>query len=170
MSIYNILLYAAIVLIGFVFAGGLYCFALILLKVPSRRTTNAIKSIASRNRPSAAGFKNTYNDIALFVSRFIRLNEFKKKELSDSLKIANIAMSPELFTARAMVKSAGIVLLSVPFFSFCQFWESCSLPWEYLRIFRKKQSGFLHKGKAPADRIRPATACVRNIPGNSDDA
>ena len=67
MSIYNILLYAAIVLIGFVFAGGLYCFALILLKVPSRRTTNAIKSIASRNRPSAAGFKNTYNDIALFV-------------------------------------------------------------------------------------------------------
>ena len=106
MSIYNIALYAAIAVISLVFAGGLYCFALILLKVPAKRTTNAIKSIASRNRPSAAGFKNTYNDIALFVSRFIHLNEFKKKELTDSLKIANIAMSPELFTARALVKSA----------------------------------------------------------------
>lgn len=81
MSIYNIALYAAIAVISLVFAGGLYCFALILLKVPAKRTTNAIKSIASRNRPSAAGFKNTYNDIALFVSRFIHLNEFKKKEL-----------------------------------------------------------------------------------------
>ena len=81
MSIYNIALYAAIAVISLVFAGGLYCFALIVLKVPAKRTTNAIKSIASRNRPSAAGFKNTYNDIALFVSRFIHLNEFKKKEL-----------------------------------------------------------------------------------------
>lgn len=57
MSIYNIALYAAIAVISLVFAGGLYCFALILLKVPAKRTTNAIKSIASRNRPSAAGFK-----------------------------------------------------------------------------------------------------------------
>ena len=118
MSIYNIALYVTLAAVCGLFAAGLYQFALILLKVPSRRTTNAIKSIASRNRPSAAGFKNTYNDIALFVSRFIRLNEFKKKELSDSLKIANIAMSPELFTARAMVKSAGIMLLSAPFFFF----------------------------------------------------
>ena len=75
MSIYNIALYVTLAAVCGLFAAGLYQFALILLKVPSRRTTNAIKSIASRNRPSAAGFKNTYNDIALFVSRFIRLNE-----------------------------------------------------------------------------------------------
>ena len=48
MSIYNIALYAAIAVISLVFAGGLYCFSLILLKVPAKRTTNAIKSIASR--------------------------------------------------------------------------------------------------------------------------
>lgn len=165
MSIYNILLYAAIVLIGFVFAGGLYCFALILLKVPSRRTTNAIKSIASRNRPSAAGFKNTYNDIALFVSRFIRLNEFKKKELSDSLKIANIAMSPELFTARAMVKSAGIVLLSVPFFFFLPILGILLVALGILTYFQEKNKvDSCIKEKRLADRIRPATACVTQYP------
>lgn len=118
MSIYNILLYGAILAVCLLFAGGIYCFALILLKVPSKRTTKAIKSIAARNRPAAAGFSNTYNDISLFVSRFVRMNEFKRKELQDSLKIANIAMSPELFTARALVKSAGVILLSVPFFFF----------------------------------------------------
>lgn len=116
MSIYNIALYAAVCAVCLIFAGGAYCFALILLKVPSKRTTKAIKAIAARNRPATAGFKNTYNDISLFVSKFIKLNEFKRKELADSLKIANIAMSPELFTARAIVKSAGIMLLSVPFF------------------------------------------------------
>jgi len=99
-----------------VFAAGIYNFALILLKVPSKRTTKAIKAVAARNRPSAVSFKNTYNDIALFVAKFIRLNEFKKKELSDSLKIANIAMTPEVFMARALVKSAGIMLLSIPLF------------------------------------------------------
>ena len=118
MSIYNIALYAALAAVCGLFAAGLYNFALVLLKVPSSRTTKAIKAVAARNRPSAAGFKNTYNDISLFVSRFIRLNEFKKKELADSLKIANISMSPELFTARALVRSAGIMLLSVPFFFF----------------------------------------------------
>ena len=139
MSIYNIALYAAIAVISLVFAGGLYCFALILLKVPAKRTTNAIKSIASRNRPSAAGFKNTYNDIALFVSRFIHLNEFKKKELTDSLKIANIAMSPELFTARALVKSAGIMLLSIPFFFFLPIFGLLIIALGILVYFQEKQ-------------------------------
>lgn len=120
MSIYNIALYAVLAAVCGLFAAGLYQFALILLKVPSSRTTKAIKAVAARNRPTAAGFKNTYNDISLFVSRFIRLNEFKKKELADSLKIANISMSPELFTARALVRSAGIMLLSVPFFFSCR--------------------------------------------------
>ena len=139
MSIYNIALYAAIAVISLVFAGGLYCFALILLKVPAKRTTNAIKSIASRNRPSASGFKNTYNDIALFVSRFIHLNEFKKKELADSLKIANIAMSPELFTARALVKSAGIMLLSIPFFFFLPIFGLLIIALGILIYFQEKQ-------------------------------
>ncbi len=116
MSIYDIALYTLILVISLVFAAGIYNFALILLKVPSKRTTKAIKAVAARNRPSAVSFKNTYNDIALFVAKFIRLNEFKKKELSDSLKIANIAMTPEVFMARALVKSAGIMLLSIPLF------------------------------------------------------
>ncbi len=116
MSIYDIALYTLILVISLVFAAGIYNLALILLKVPSKRTTKAIKAVAARNRPSAVSFKNTYNDIALFVAKFIRLNEFKKKELSDSLKIANIAMTPEVFLARALVKSAGIMLLSIPLF------------------------------------------------------
>lgn len=118
MSIYNLLFYCGIVAISFAFAAGAYNFALILFKIPSKRTTKAIKSIAARNRPAAAGFSNTYNDASLFVSKFIHMSDYKHKQLSDSLKIANIAMTPELFIARAVVKSAGIASLSVPFFFF----------------------------------------------------
>lgn len=139
MSIYNIALYAAITFVCLLFIGGLYCFALILLKVPSKRTTNAIKSIAARNRPATAGFKNTYNDISLFVSKFVRLNEFKRKELQDSLKIANIAMTPELFMARALVKSAGIMLLSIPFFFIFPILGLLIIALGILTYFREKQ-------------------------------
>ncbi len=139
MSIYNIALYAALAAVCGLFAAGLYNFALVLLKVPSSRTTKAIKAVAARNRPTAAGFKNTYNDISLFVSRFIRLNEFKKKELADSLKIANISMSPELFTARALVRSAGIMLLSVPFFFFLPIIGLLVIVLAVLMYFQEKQ-------------------------------
>ncbi len=118
MSIYNLLFYCGIIAISFAFAAGIYNFALILLKIPSKRTTKAIKSIAARNRPATAGFSNTYNDVSLFVSKLIHMSDYKRKQLADSLKIANIAMTPELFIARAVVKSAGIALLSVPFFFF----------------------------------------------------
>lgn len=138
-SIYNIALYAGILAVSLLFAAGVYFFALILLKVPSKRTTNAIKSISSRNRSSAAGFKNTYNDISLFVSKFIRLNEFKRKELEDSLKIANIAMSPELFTARAIVKSVGVMLLSVPFFFIFPIFGILLIALAILMYFQEKQ-------------------------------
>lgn len=138
MSIYNIALYAALAAVCGLFAAGLYQFALILLKVPSSRTTKAIKAVAARNRPSA-GFKNTYNDISLFVSRFIRLNEFKKKELADSLKIANISMSLELFTARALVRSAGIMLMSVPFFFFLPIIGLLVIVLAVLMYFQEKQ-------------------------------
>ncbi len=138
-SIYNIALYAAVLAVSLVFAAGIYCFALILLKVPSKRTTKAIKAVATRNRPAAVSFKNTYNDIALFVSRFIRLNEFKKKELTDSLKIANIAMTPELFTARALVKSAGVMLLSIPFFFIFPIFGILLVALSILMYFQEKQ-------------------------------
>lgn len=118
MSIYNLLFYCGIIAISLVFAAGVYCFVLIALKIPSKRTTKAIKSIAARNRPAVAGFSNTYNDISLLVSKFIRMSEYKHKQLADSLKIANIAMSPELFIARALVKSTGVALLSIPLFFF----------------------------------------------------
>lgn len=139
MSIYNIGLYALIVVICLVFGAGLYNFALILLNVPSKKTTKAIKAVAARNHPAAVSFKNTYNDISLFVSRFVHISDYKKKELADSLKIANISMTPELFTARALVKSAGIMLLSIPLFFIFPIFGFLMIVLGVLIYFREKQ-------------------------------
>lgn len=138
-GIYDIALYTAILAISLIFGAGLYCFALIIFKVPSKRTTKAIKAVAARNRPAAVSFKNTYNDISLFVAKFIHLNEYKKKELADSLKIANIAMTPEVFTARALVKSTGFMLLSVPFFFFFPIFGILMVVLAFLMYFKEKQ-------------------------------
>jgi len=52
MSIYNIALYAALAAVCGLFAAGLYQFALILLKVPSSRTTKANKGGRRKEPPN----------------------------------------------------------------------------------------------------------------------
>lgn len=113
-SIYNILLIMLIALAAAFFIAGLYNFALILLKVPSWRTTQAIRKIAPRNRPNISGMSTTYNEISLFISKFIRLNEYSRKQWEDNLRIANVPMTPEVYIARALTKSVGVALLAIP--------------------------------------------------------
>ncbi len=141
MSIYNIALYAALRCTATVFAAGLYQFALILLKgsVKPHYKMRSSRSLA-RNRPTAAGFQeHLQRHFAVRFTVHSRLNEFKKKELADSLKIANISMSPELFSARALVRSAGIMLLSVPFFFFLPIFGLLVIALAVLMYFQEKQ-------------------------------
>ena len=95
MSIYNVLLTTAIFAACSLFCGGLYCFLLILLKVPSSKTTKAIKAVGARSRPTPAGYLQTYDNISLFVSRILPMGDDRKQRMAANLKIAHINMPPE---------------------------------------------------------------------------
>lgn len=109
----NNLIIAALCVIGFLIAAGLFNAALIIFKVPSSKTTKAIKSVAKRQKISSDLITNYYNDISLFVSKFVVMSEFKRNKLTENLRIANVAMTPELFIARSLVKSIGTGILAV---------------------------------------------------------
>ncbi len=114
MSIYNVLLTTSVFAACSLFCGGLYCFLLILLKVPSSKTTKAIKAVGARSRPTPAGYLQTYDNISLFVSRILPMGDDRKQRMAANLKIAHINMPPELYEAKAIVKAGGYILLAIP--------------------------------------------------------
>jgi hypothetical protein len=114
MSIFDLTLKAAVMLSCLLFAGGLYSFALILLKVPSSKTTSAIRAIGARNRPSPDGISQMYDSVSLFVSQILPMSEYRQQQMEQNLKIAHISMSPKLYEARAIVKAAAYALLAIP--------------------------------------------------------
>ena len=116
MSIYNILLTAMIFAVCAFLCGGVYCFLLILLKIPSSKTTRAIRSVGSRGRPTPVGYVQTYNNISLFVSKLLPMSEYRRQTMAANLKIAHISLPPELYEARALVKAAGYALLALPMY------------------------------------------------------
>lgn len=116
MSIYDILLKIMIFAVCAFAYGGIYCFLLILFKIPSRKTTRAIKSIGSRGRPTPVGYIQTYNNISLFVSKILPMSDYRRQTMAANLKIAHISLPPELYEARALVKAAGYALLALPMY------------------------------------------------------
>lgn len=69
MSLYDISLKAAVFLVCALFCGGLYFLALVLFKVPSSKTTRAIRQIGPRNRPTPDGISQLYNNAAEIAGR-----------------------------------------------------------------------------------------------------
>lgn len=114
MSLYDISLKAAVLLVCALFCGGLYFLALVLFKVPSSKTTRAIRQIGPRNRPTPDGISQLYNNAAQFLSKILPMSKYREQQLEQNLKIAHITMPPKLYEARAIVKAAGYSLVGIP--------------------------------------------------------
>ena len=114
MSLYDISLKAAVLLVCALFCGGLYFLALVLFKVPSSKTTRAIRQIGTRNRPTPDGISQLYNNAAQFLSKILPMSKYREQQLEQNLKIAHITMPPKLYEARAIVKAVGYSLVGIP--------------------------------------------------------
>lgn len=114
MSLYDISLKAAVLLVCVLFCGGLYFLALVLFKVPSSKTTRAIRQIGPRNRPTPDGISQLYNNAAQFLSKILPMSKYREQQLEQNLKIAHITMPPKLYEARAIVKAVGYSLVGIP--------------------------------------------------------
>ena len=114
MSLYDISLKAAVLLVCALFCGGLYFLALVLFKVPSSKTTRAIRQIGPRNRPTPDGISQLYNNAAQFLSKILPMSKYREQQLEQNLKIAHITMPPKLYEARAIVKAVGYSLVGIP--------------------------------------------------------
>lgn len=93
-------------------AFGAYFIVAEVLKLPSRRAYRAIAIVSRREKKKTKNLTLFIDELSMKCGKLIRLEDYKKRMLLDTLKSADIALSPETFIARAWIK-AGITLLFV---------------------------------------------------------
>lgn len=100
-------------LFGFLFAYGVYLILKDHFKFASLKTSKALRNMVKQSSDSSI-IEIWMTNAAEFLSRYIKLNDFRRIKLERDLKSANVAMTPERFTANAVVKSVPVLLLSIP--------------------------------------------------------
>lgn len=93
---------------------GLYFFTAGLLRLP---THGAERAMAERGRKKASVsqlLEHRLFGISVWISDYIRLDEYKRNRMDHVLKAAGMNMSPEVYWAFALVKGGSLLVLCVP--------------------------------------------------------
>lgn len=103
-----------IVLFTILLAAGLFFLLCDLLKLPTLAAAKALLSAGREKKKSAQNLEAYLMTAAARLSRFIRMDEYKRTRLENTLKAAGNSMTPELYTAYAIVKGGAVALLILP--------------------------------------------------------
>ena len=99
-------------LIGAIFGVGLFLIFSDCFRVPFFRTSKAINNVAKRQEKKTSTLDIWLGDLAMWISKKLRLNEFKRMQLEIDLRSAGVNMSPEMHIANSIVKSMLIGILA----------------------------------------------------------
>ena len=107
---YNIALLSA----GMSLAVGLYILLANILKLPRIAVTKAVLNVTRQDKKQTKILEVLVFDLSSKLANHIRLEEYKKRKLSSTLRSAGIKLTPETFIARAWVKTGLIATLLIP--------------------------------------------------------
>ena len=101
-------------LIGSIFGVGLFLILADCFRVPFFKTSKAINNLAKRQEKKTSTLDIWLGDLAMWISKRLRINEFKRMQLEIDLRSAGVNVSPEMHIANSIVKSMLIGLLAIP--------------------------------------------------------
>lgn len=101
-------------LFGVLLAGGLFFIAADLLRLPKLATQKAMLEAGKQAKAKAKTTDTLLFTTAVKLSKYIRMDEYKKSRMAKVLAAAGLTVTPELFTAQAIVKAGAIALGIVP--------------------------------------------------------
>ena len=104
--------YLILLLFALCFTAGAFLLLAELLKVPTYKAAKAIISMGKRTKKQARSSDAFILELAVRLSKYLPMGEYKKRRLAGELKSAEIKMTAEVFMAQSVVK-AGLVLLMV---------------------------------------------------------
>lgn len=102
--------------IGGIFAVGLFLICADYFRVPLLSTSKASNNLAKRQNQKTGTLDIWLGDLAMWISKKLRLNEYKRMQLQTDLQSAGISLSPEMHIANSIVKSLIIGVFAIPVF------------------------------------------------------
>ena len=101
-------------IIGAICGIGLFFILVDVCKIPYYKTSKAVESLSKKQKNKKSALDIWLSGIAEWLSKHIRMNEFKRAQLEADLKTAQMDISPEMFKANAIVKASLIGVLAIP--------------------------------------------------------
>jgi tight adherence protein C len=103
-----------LLIFGASLAAGLFFIAAKLLRLPAFATQRAMIAAGRQAKVKTKTVEALMIGWAMKFSRFIRMDEYKHHRMANTLMAAGLDITPELFTAYALVKSGCIALGVIP--------------------------------------------------------
>jgi archaeal flagellar protein FlaJ len=95
-------------------AAGLFFLLCDLLKLPTLAAAKALLNAGMEKKKAAKSLEAYLMTAAVRLATLIRMDEYRRSRLANTLKAAGNSMTPELYTAYAIVKAGAIAVLIVP--------------------------------------------------------
>lgn len=101
-------------IIGALIGAGLFFVLADIYAVPYYKTSKAVESLSKQQKEKTSGLDVWLKGLATWLSKQLKLNDFKKAQLEADLKTAQMDISPEMFKANAIVKALLIGVFAIP--------------------------------------------------------
>jgi tight adherence protein C len=101
-------------IIGVLCGIGLYFVLADVYKLPYLKTSKAVLNLSKKQKDKSSGLDVWLKGLAVWLSKRLKLNEFKRVQLESDLKTAQMDISPEMFKANAIVKATLVGVFAVP--------------------------------------------------------
>jgi Flp pilus assembly protein TadB len=99
---------------GVLFAFGLFLILADILKLPTLRTAKAMLNAGREDKKASKTVEAWLMSGAVRLSKLIRMDEYKRGRMANVLKAAGVGMTPEVYSAYAIVKAGAILLGVIP--------------------------------------------------------
>ena len=103
-------------IIGALFGVGLFLILADTLRVPFLATSTAAGDLAKRQKQKTGTLEIWLHDLAMWISKRLRLNEYRRIQLETDLKSAGMNLSPEMHIANSIVKAMLVGVFAIPLF------------------------------------------------------
>ena len=100
--------------IGALCGSGLYFVLADIYRLPYLKTSKAIINLSKKQKEKSSGLDVWLKGIATWISKHLKLNEFKRIQLEADLKTAQMDITPEMFKANAIEKAFIVGIFAVP--------------------------------------------------------
>ena len=101
-------------IIGALLGVGLFLVLADCFRVPFFATSKAAGNLAKRQKKKTSTIEIWLQDLAMWISKRLRLNEYKRMQLETDLKSAGMNISPEMHVANSIVKAMLIGVFAIP--------------------------------------------------------